>query len=83
MILDFLEDDSFFPSVNEEAAKRVKSKTEFAKRDRLDSDESHVDAELTGNAQAYLNSIYSNNNSIKFNKPANSVSPLSQITNSQ
>lgn len=75
MILDFLEDDNFFPSVEESAAsKRIKSKTEFVKRDRAESDESHVEADLTGDAQAYLNSIYSNNNSIKFNKPTHSVS---------
>lgn len=71
LILDFLEEDAFFDL---EAA-RQKSKTEFVRgqaRERLESDESNQDeVPLPGETQAYLNSILSNN-SIQFNKPAQS-----------
>ena len=73
VILDFLEDDSIFYAVEDN--KRLKSKTEFVRRDRMESDESqhHDEISLTGDAQAYLSSIMPNN-SIKFNKPSQSVS---------
>lgn len=64
MLLDFLEDDSIF--LEKEAAKRIKSKTEFMKRDRVESGESAGGVhgagmefaphnhELAGDAQAYF-----------------------------
>ena len=52
---------------------RVKFKTEFVKRDRQESEDSNEDSLLTGDAQAYLNSILPNN-SIKFTKSSQSVS---------
>jgi hypothetical protein len=39
VLLDFLEDDSIF--LEAESATRIKSKTEFVKRDRIESSESN------------------------------------------
>jgi hypothetical protein len=64
IILDFLEDDAFF-QVDET---RIKSKTEFVRRERQESEDSNQDDfQLPGDAQAYLNSILPNN-FIKFKK---------------
>ena len=71
MILDFLEDDAFF-SKDET---RQKSKTEFVKRERQESEDSNQEEfQLPGDAQDYLNSILPNN-FIKFKKHSESVSP--------
>lgn len=73
VLLDFLEDDSIF--LEQEAAKRIKSKTEFVRRDRVESGESAGGAtygmdfgpqnqELAGDAQAYFRMMGS-----QFRKP--------------
>ena len=54
MILDFLEDDGFFNN------KKQKSKTEFIKRERQESEDSAYD-EVNLPEWADLNSIFSNN----------------------
>lgn len=52
----------------------MKSKTEFVKRERQESEDSNQDDfQLSGDAQEYLNSILPNN-SIKFKKHSQSVS---------
>ena len=71
IILDFLEDDNFFQV--EENGGRLKSKTEFVRRDRQESEDSNQDDfQLPGDAQEYLNSILPNN-SIRFKKHSQSV----------
>ena len=73
-LFSFLEDDPFKELVSEES-KRTKFKTEYAKRDRQESEDSCQEAsQLAGDAQAYIDSILPN--SIKFNKPTHSVSAL-------
>lgn len=74
MMLDFLDDDAYFGSLDE---KRVKCKTEFVRRDRQDSQESYEcqdGFQVPGVTSEYLYSIFSNNNSIKFTKSTESVS---------
>mmetsp|Transcript_16898 Transcript_16898/g.16150 ORF Transcript_16898/g.16150 Transcript_16898/m.16150 type:complete len:177 (+) Transcript_16898:1232-1762(+) len=66
VILDFLDDDNYF-NLEEE---KQKSKTEFVRRDRQDSEDSGGD-ELPGVTSEYLNSIISNN-SFKFAKSTKS-----------
>jgi len=70
VILDFLEDESIFMPAQDS---RVKSKTEFARRDRVESEE---ECHLAGDAESILSKIIPNN-SIKFNKPSHSVRQLS------
>ena len=56
MILDFLEDDTFF----NKDEKRIKSRTEIVKRERQhDSDEEEF--QFPNEAENYLNSILPNN----------------------
>ena len=70
IILDFLEDDNFF--TKDET--RFKSKTEFVRRERQESEDSNLDEfQLPNDAQDYLNSILPNN-FIKFKKHSESVS---------
>lgn len=72
MILDFLEDDAFFAKDD----KRIKSKTEFFRREKQESEEFDPEEfQFPTDAEDYLNSILPNN-SIKFKKHAESVSTL-------
>ena len=76
-ILDFLEEDIFAAVAEDMNHQRIKFKSEFVKRDRQESEDSNAeaDSQLTGDAEAYLNSKYPNN-SIKFTKSSQSVSCL-------
>ncbi len=77
VILDFLDDDAYFGNLEE---KQHKSKTEFVRRERQESEDSYgqqyeEEEVAQGVTQDYLNFILPNN-SIKFTKPTQSVRTL-------
>ncbi len=71
VILDFLDDDNYFKLEDD----KHKSKTEFVRRERQESEDSAGNQEdqlqVPGVTDEYLNSIL--NNSIRFTKPTQSV----------